>query len=88
LVLRFLRIRFVASTPSTPGIAMSIRITSGFSAAASRIACSPSYALPTTSIRSSMVRIASSASAKSRWSSAMRTRIFDAVAAAFMFRAK
>jgi hypothetical protein len=30
----FLRIRLVASTPSTPGIAMSIRITSGCSASA------------------------------------------------------
>jgi hypothetical protein len=54
---------------------MSIKTTSGFSEAASSTAFSPLFARPTTSNRSSVARIAARASAKSRWSSAIRTRI-------------
>src|SRR5438105_9340299 len=75
----FFRICFVASTPSTPGIAMSIRITSGLVELASATASSPSRAVPTTSIRSSEARMDWSASANRRWSSAMRTRILLAI---------
>jgi hypothetical protein len=54
---------------------MSIRTTSGVSDAASSTAFSPLCAWPTTSNLSSVARIAARASAKSRWSSAIRTRI-------------
>src|SRR5579862_7566945 len=55
------------------GMLMSMRITSGLCTSASFTASRPSAASPTSSIRSSPERIASSASAKSRWSSAMST---------------
>jgi hypothetical protein len=58
---------------------MSISTTSGFSEAASSTAFSPLCACPTTSKRSSVARIAARASAKSRWSSAIRTRILLAM---------
>jgi hypothetical protein len=57
------------------GIAMSMRITSGRVLRASRTAAAPSPAWPAISSRSSVARIASSASANMRWSSAMSTRI-------------
>jgi len=63
----------VASMPSMRGMAMSIRTTSGRCSRASSTAARPSPARPTTTIRSSVERIASSASAKSRWSSTIRT---------------
>src|SRR5437764_3038355 len=76
---RLVRIRRTASTPSSFGIAMSIRTTSGLSATASPTASSPLAALPTISSRSSVERIASSASANRRWSSAIRTRILGGI---------
>src|SRR5579884_1564966 len=60
--------------PSITGIAMSISTTSGCRSRARSTAASPFPARPTTEIRPSVDRIASSASAKRRWSSAIRTR--------------
>src|SRR5579884_3997699 len=68
------RIWRVASTPSSNGMLTSISTTCGCSRRASSTASSPSPARPTTSMRSSPARIASSASANRRWSSAISTR--------------
>src|SRR5215218_4220815 len=57
------------------GMAMSIRTMSGCSFSVSCTASAPSPAWPATARRSSVARIASSASANMRWSSAIRTRI-------------
>src|SRR5436305_2040026 len=65
--------------PSIPGIAMSINTTSGFCSRTRSTALRPSTARPTTSMRASVERIASSASAKRRWSSAMTTRTLSAI---------
>src|SRR5439155_24631999 len=67
------RSRRVASIPSSTGMLMSISTTSGCSSRARSIACCPSFAVPTTSIRSSGERMASSGRLKRRWSSAIRT---------------
>src|SRR2546423_7326835 len=78
-VVRCLRICFVAWNPSITGMAMSIRMTSGFRARARRTASAPSAACPTTSILSFVARMASRACANMRWSSAMTTSIFSGV---------
>ena len=68
------RTRRVASMPSIHGMCTSIRTTSGWSDSASETASTPSFAQPTTSIRSSIPSVNIRASAKSAWSSTTRTR--------------
>src|ERR1700730_4749824 len=67
--------RRVASMPSTPGIRMSIRTTSGSSVRTASIAADPSPASPTTSRSGWASRIIRNPARISAWSSTMRTRI-------------
>jgi hypothetical protein len=68
-------IRRVASSPSVPGIRMSINRTSGVSSEASRAASSPSAASPTTSMSDCASRSERNPARTRAWSSASRTRI-------------
>src|ERR1700694_5625259 len=65
----------VASIPSTPGMRMSIRTTSGSSVRTASIAADPSPASPTTSRSGWASRIIRKPARISAWSSTMRTRI-------------
>src|SRR6266853_629504 len=67
--------RRVASMPSTPGMRMSIRTTSGCSVRTASIAVGPSAASPTTSRSGWASRIIRKPARTSAWSSTMRTRI-------------
>ena len=72
---RLPRIRLVASIPSTPGMRMSMRITSGASAALISIAASPSSACQVTSMSSWESTTIAKPARTSIWSSASATRI-------------
>ena len=65
----------MASSPSMPGIRMSISTTSGWLAAAARTAASPLAASPTTVIPSAASRMTQNPERTSSWSSTTITRI-------------
>ena len=70
-----LRIWIVASMPPRPGMAMSIRMTSGASRRASSTASCPLAASPTTVMSSDIANSARTPSRRIAWSSAIRTRM-------------
>ena len=65
----------VASSPSIPGIRMSISTTSGWWAAAAASAASPLAASPTTVMPSAVSRMTQNPERTSSWSSTTSTRI-------------